>query len=144
VKLIAADATQWRPDAALDGVMVDAPCTGTGTIRRHPDIARLKRSGDVQRLGVLQDQLLDHAVTLLRPGGLLVYATCSLQPEEGAVRIERLLAQGAPLERVPVESGEVPGLEAAITDAGELRTLPSHWPEKGGLDGFFIARLRRL
>lgn len=144
VELIAADATQWRPDAALDGVLVDAPCSGTGTIRRHPDIARLKRPGDVQRLGVLQDQLLDHAASLLRPGGLLVYATCSLQSEEGAARIERLLAQDAPLERVPVESGEVPGLEAAITDAGELRTLPSHWPQKGGLDGFFIARLRRL
>jgi 16S rRNA (cytosine967-C5)-methyltransferase len=144
VKLIAADATTWRPDTALDAVLVDAPCTGTGTIRRHPDIARLKRASDGTRLGALQDQLLDHAATLLRPGGLLVYATCSLQPEEGAARIERLLADGAPLERVPIESDEVPGLEMAITDAGELRTLPSHWPERGGLDGFYIARLRRI
>ena len=144
VRLVAADATTWRPNEALDAVLVDAPCSGTGTIRRHPDIARLKRSGDVRRLCALQDKLLAHATTLLRPGGLLVYATCSLQAEEGAVRIERLLAQGAPLARVPVESDEVPGLEVAITDAGDLRTLPTHWPEAGGLDGFFIARLRRL
>lgn len=143
-RLVVGDATKWRPDAALDAVLVDAPCSGTGTIRRHPDIARLKRSGDIKRLGVLQDRLLEHAATLLRPGGLMVYATCSLQAEEGAVRIERLLARGAPLARVPVESGEVLGLDSAITDAGDLRTLPTHWPEKGGLDGFFIARLRRL
>ncbi len=143
VNLVVGDATTWRPSAPFDAVLVDAPCSGTGTIRRHPDIARLKRSGDVKRLGVLQDQLLDHAVTLLRPGGLLVYATCSLQSEEGAVRIDRLLAQDAPMERVEIESGEVPGLEMALTDDGDLRTLPTHWPGKGGLDGFFIARLRR-
>jgi len=142
-RLIVADATTWRPNEALDAVLIDAPCSGTGTIRRHPDIARLKRPGDIKRLADLQDRLLDHAATLLRPGGLLVYATCSLQSEEGAVRIERLLAQGALLERVPIEAGEVPGLEAAITGAGDLRTLPTHWPERGGLDGFFIARLRR-
>lgn len=92
----------------------------------------------------MQSELLSHSANLVKPGGLLVYATCSLQPEEGPDRIAALLAQEGPFERVPIEPTEVPGLEMAITPDGALRTLPSHWPERGGIDGFYIARLRRL
>lgn len=143
-QLIAADAAEWAPPEPADAVLLDAPCSGTGTIRRHPDIARLKRPADIGRLTALQDRLLDHCGELLKPGGTLVYATCSLQPEEGPERIERLLKQGAPFERSPVAPSELPGLEEAITPLGEVRTLPSHWASRGGIDGFFIARLRRL
>lgn len=139
-----ADAAEWMPEAPVDAVLLDAPCSGTGTIRRHPDIARLKKPADIQRLTEIQDRLLTHCADILRPGGLLVYATCSLQPEEGSERIEKLLANGAPLERVPVTAAELPGLESAITANGEVRTLPSHWAERGGLDGFFIVRLKRV
>lgn len=142
--MIVADASEWRPPEPVDAVLLDAPCSGTGTIRRHPDIARLKQPGDIDRMTAIQDRLLACCADMLRPGGLLVYATCSLQPEEGPVRIEKLLAGGAPLERVPVTESEIPSLESAINTAGEVRTLPSHWAARGGIDGFFIARLRRI
>lgn len=142
--LIAADATEWKPTEAADAILLDAPCSATGTIRRRPDIARLRSPKDVARLSTLQSELLSHSANLVKPGGLLVYATCSLQPEEGPDRIAALLAQEGPFERVPIEPTEVPGLEMAITPDGALRTLPSHWPERGGIDGFYIARLRRL
>ena len=142
-QLVTADATQWSPPQTADAVLLDAPCTATGTIRRRPDIARQRTADDVTRLAKLQAALLFHAATLLRPGGLLVYATCSLQPEEGPERIAALREEGAPFEIVPVRPEEVPGLEAAITPEGTLRTLPSLWADRGGLDGFFVARLRR-
>ena len=141
---IAADAMTWSPPQPADAVLLDAPCTATGTIRRRPDIARLRSPADVRRLAELQSALLSRTPDLLRPGGILIFATCSLQPEEGTDRIATLLARGAPFERVAVEPNEVPGLESAITTDGDVRTLPSHWPERGGLDGFYIARLRRL
>ncbi|MEX2616357.1 MAG: 16S rRNA (cytosine(967)-C(5))-methyltransferase RsmB [Alphaproteobacteria bacterium] len=143
-RLTVADAAEWEPPSPVDAVLLDAPCSGTGTIRRHPDIARLKQPGDIDRMSAIQDRLLARGADMLRPGGVLVYATCSLQPEEGPLRIEKLLAGGAPLERNPVTESEIPSLESAITAAGEVRTLPSHWAARGGIDGFFIARLRRI
>ncbi|QQS14851.1 MAG: MFS transporter [Rhodospirillales bacterium] len=140
-ELIAADATRWRPTAAPDAILLDAPCTATGTLRRHPDIAWLKDREDVARLSLAQDRLLAAAVGMLPAGGTLVYAVCSLQPEEGPARIEAALAR-LPVTRIPVRPEELPGLETAITAAGDLRTLPCHWPERGGLDGFYAARLR--
>ena len=95
------------------------------------------------RMATLQRQLLDAAVQMLEPGGVLVYASCSLQPEEGALVIEQALAAGLPMARLPVEARELDGLPVPITEDGDLRTLPCHLPERGGLDGFFIARLRR-
>jgi len=142
-QLDAADATQWLPTQPADAILIDAPCSATGTIRRRPDIARLRTPDDVARLAKLQDDLLKRAATLLRPGGKLVYATCSLQPEEGPDRIASFLQEGAPFELVPIQPNEVTGLEAALTPEGTLRTLPSFWAYCGGLDGFFIARLRR-
>lgn len=140
---VAADAAKWKPDEPFDAVLLDAPCSATGTLRRHPDIAWNKTPQDVARLTAVQDRLLAAALTLVKPGGLVVYATCSLQPSEGEERIAALLSSGANAERIPVAAKEMPGLSEAITQAGDLRTLPCHWAERGGMDGFFAARLRR-
>ena len=141
-ELITADASKWTAAEKFDAILLDAPCSGTGTLRRHPDIAWLKDEEDVGRLTLAQDRLLLHAVAQLKPGGLLVYAVCSLQEDEGPARIDALLGREPRLHRVPVQPAELPGLEAAITKEGDVRTLPSMWPERGGLDGFYIARLR--
>jgi 16S rRNA (cytosine967-C5)-methyltransferase len=140
---VAADATTWRPRDPADAVLLDAPCSATGTLRRHPDIAHLKGPEQIAALTEIQDRLLAAAAEMVRPGGLLVYAVCSLQPEEGPARIAALLAAGAPFARFPLEASELPELEPAITAEGELRTLPCHWAERGGLDGFYACRLRR-
>jgi 16S rRNA (cytosine967-C5)-methyltransferase len=140
-ELVTADVSKWSTSETFDAVLLDAPCSGTGTLRRHPDIAWLKSDKDVARLALTQDRLLLRAVDLLKPGGTLIYATCSLQEDEGPARIEGLLTRDERLRRVPVEAGELPDLAPAITPAGDVRTLPSMWAERGGLDGFYIARL---
>lgn len=144
-ELVEADVASWNPGHHFDAILLDAPCTATGTIRRHPDILHLKREEDVAALAALQQRLLDNAVRLLKPGGTLVYCTCSLEPEEGPAQIAALLARAPQLKRVPVKAGES-GIESAwITPEGDLRTLPCHLPlatkELSGLDGFFAARL---
>jgi len=143
-RTVVADAATWQPDALADAVLLDAPCTATGTIRRHPDIARIKTAADVAKLAGVQDRLLRAAVKMTAPGGRLVYATCSLQPEEGPDRIAALLRSGAPVRLEPISATELPGLSDAIAPDGTVRTLPSHWQELGGIDGFFIARLKRI
>jgi len=143
-ELVTADAAQWKPTELLDAVLLDAPCSATGTLRRHPDAAWLKAPEDVAKLAITQARLLNAAVAMLKPGGLLIYCTCSLQPEEGAAQIEALLASGAPVRRVPVQPDEIGGWAELITPAGDLRTLPYHHQEIGGMDGFFAARLERL
>jgi len=140
---VAADAADWRPTEPADAVLLDAPCTATGTIRRRPDVLHLKRPGDVAALAAAQERLIDAALDMVRPGGLVVYAACSLQPEEGAAHLARLLESGAPVEPLPVAAAEVGGLRELIDAEGNLRTLPCHLAETGGLDGFFAARLRR-
>jgi 16S rRNA (cytosine967-C5)-methyltransferase len=147
-EVVEADAANWSPGGTFDVVVLDAPCTATGTIRRHPDILRLKAAADVERMAALQQGMLAHAASLVRPGGLLVYATCSLEPEEGAMQIAPLLAAGSDFERVPIVAAEI-GAEAEwITPQGELRTLPFHVkqeaPGLSGIDGFYVARLRRI
>jgi 16S rRNA (cytosine967-C5)-methyltransferase len=141
-ELVTADAGKWTPAEKFDAILLDAPCSGTGTLRRHPDIAWLKDNDDVSRLTLTQDRLLVHALELLKPGGTLVYAVCSLEEDEGPARIEGLLSHDARVTRVPVEPSELPSLADAITSAGDIRTLPSMWTERGGLDGFYISRLR--
>ncbi|MFC7333810.1 16S rRNA (cytosine(967)-C(5))-methyltransferase RsmB [Rhodocista pekingensis] len=141
VDTVAADAAAWSPDAPVDAVLLDAPCSATGTIRRHPDVQRLKTEEDVAKLARVQARLLIRAADMLKPGGLLVYATCSLQPEEGERQIETLLARRPDLTRVPVDPAELGGLTGAVTAAGDVRTTPGLIP--GGMDGFFAARLRR-
>jgi 16S rRNA (cytosine967-C5)-methyltransferase len=96
----------------------------------------------VSRLTLTQDRLLVHALELLKPGGTLVYAVCSLEEEEGPARIDALLARLPQVTLVPVQPAELPGLTEAISPNGDIRTLPSMWPERGGLDGFYVARLR--
>jgi 16S rRNA (cytosine967-C5)-methyltransferase len=140
---VAADATRWRPPAPADAVLLDAPCSGTGTLRRHPDIAWLKRSTDLAALVALQDRLLAAAVEMTAPGGTIVYATCSLQPKEGIARIAALLAAGAPVVRAPIHAEEVFGTAEWLTPEGDLRTLPCHLAALGGMDGFYACRLHR-
>jgi 16S rRNA (cytosine967-C5)-methyltransferase len=136
-ELVTADASKWMPPEKFDAVLLDAPCSGTGTLRRHPDIAWLKDEEDVTRLTLAQDRLLVHALTLLKPGGLLVYAVCSLQEDEGPARIAALLLHRPSVKRLPIQSAELPGFGDAITAQGDVRTLPPM-----GADGFYIARLQ--
>jgi 16S rRNA (cytosine967-C5)-methyltransferase len=148
---VVADAAEWPKEngkeggGSFDAVLVDAPCSSTGTIRRHPDVAWLRQEADIGALMGVQKRLLQKAVALLKPGGTLVYCTCSLEPEEGEQAISALLAAEPTVRRVPVDVGEVAGLSQIVTTEGDLRTLPSHLPHGdprlGGLDGFYAARL---
>ena len=142
-RLVTADAGKWMTDETFDAILLDAPCSGTGTLRRHPDIAWLKDEEDVGRLTLTQDRLLVRAADLLKPGGVLIYAVCSLQEDEGPARLEALLARDKRLQRVPVQPAELPGIADAITPTGDVRTLPSMWPERHGMDGFYIARVQK-
>ena len=143
---VVADAAQWN-GGPFDAILLDAPCTATGTIRRHPDIPWLKSEQDLQKLVQLQRRLLDHALTLLVPQGQLVYCTCSLEPEEGEQAIDDLLRRDARVQRLPITASEIFGLSEFLTASGDLRSLPCHWPDAdsrmSGLDGFFAARLIR-
>ncbi len=130
--------------APFDAVLLDAPCTATGTLRRHPDIARTKGPDDVARTAALQDALLANAARLVRPGGTLVYAVCSLERAEGEDRITAFLAAHPDFAVDRVAPAEIGGLTEAVTEAGFLRTLPCQMAAEGGLDGFFAARLRRF
>jgi len=142
--VVAADAATWQPDEPAEAVLLDAPCSATGTIRRHPDLPWLKRPSDLAKLVQLQERLLANAISMTGPGGLVVYAVCSLQPEEGIGRIEALLASGAPVAREAIRAEEIGGLAELLTPAGDLRSLPCHLAAKGGMDGFYAVRLRRL
>ena len=124
-------------------MLLDAPCSATGTIRRHPDVPHLKRPRDVRALAETQDGLLAAAAAMLRPGGRLIYAVCSLQPEEGAARVEAALTRGV-LRHDPFTTTELAALPEALTADGFLRTHPGMWSERGGIDGFFAARLLRV
>jgi 16S rRNA (cytosine967-C5)-methyltransferase len=139
--LVQADAAAWTPPAPFDAILLDAPCTATGTIRRHPDVAHTKRARDVGAAAQAQARLLAAAAKMLKPGGRLVFATCSLQPEEGEAHLARAAALG--LEHQPWTVADLPGLPEAITPAGCLRTRPDLWAARGGMDGFFAARFRR-
>ena len=144
-EVVTADATTWTPPEPFDAVLLDAPCLATGTIRRHPDLPYLKRPSDLISLIELQSRLLDSAVRMLRPGGMLVYCTCSLEPEEGPEQIARLLARQPDLTVAPIRSADHGLSSDWISPEGYLRTLPFHLSmqpaELSGLDGFFVARL---
>jgi 16S rRNA (cytosine967-C5)-methyltransferase len=147
-EMVVAEGAEWleqKHQREIDGVLIDAPCTSTGTIRRHPDIGWLRRESDIASLVTVQKRLLHGAAAALRPGGTLVYCTCSLEPEEGEQAISELLVSGSAIERLPIKSGEVAGLSEILTSEGDLRTLPCHMPHQdprlGGLDGFYAARL---
>jgi 16S rRNA (cytosine967-C5)-methyltransferase len=137
---VQADAASWTPGGLFDAVLLDAPCSATGTIRRHPDVAHIKKPRDVQALAEGQRVLLQAAARLLKPGGRLVYAVCSLQPEEG---VAQAAAGVAGLVAAPFVAEEVPGLPEAVTAEGHVRTTPALWRGRGGMDGFFCARFVR-
>jgi 16S rRNA (cytosine967-C5)-methyltransferase len=139
----AADAAAWSDARDFDVVLLDAPCSATGTLRRHPDVAWLKDPRDLPKLNGVQDRLIDAALRLVRPGGTVLYCVCSLQPEEGRARIDAALARHAGVARVAFEAGDVFGLRELLTPEGDLRTLPCHLAEKGGMDGFYAARLEK-
>jgi 16S rRNA (cytosine967-C5)-methyltransferase len=138
VEVVRSDVLNWSPPRLFDAVLLDAPCSATGTIRRHPDVPHLKRPRDIQVLCETQDKLIAAASRLLRPGGRLIYTVCSLQPEEGSPRLA-----ASRLRHDPFLPHELPRLREAITAEGYLRTHPGMRPERGGMDGFFAARMIR-
>lgn len=141
--LVIADGAAYEAPP-FDGVLLDAPCSATGTIRRHPEIAWTKTFEDILGLARSQRRLLNHAAALVRPGGRLVYATCSLEPEEGEEQIRGWLAGQPAFTIEPVTAGELGIDTGAITPEGFLRVLPFHLKAWGGVDGFFAARLKRV
>jgi len=143
---VIADVLEWEPAEQFDAILLDAPCTATGTIRRHPDVAWLKQPEDIASLAALQARMIEHATAMLKPGGVLVYCTCSLEPEEGEAHLAAALKR-LPLTLLPVAPAEIGGLAEAITPEGTIRTLPTHLanpvPRLSGLDGFFVMRLKK-
>jgi 16S rRNA (cytosine967-C5)-methyltransferase len=145
--LVTADMMDWQPEEPFDGVLLDAPCSATGTIRRHPDVPWLKRADDIAALAELQRRMLDRAGTFVAPGGRLVYCSCSLEPEEGERQAEAFLERHPEFELEPIAAEEVGGLVEGVAPQGWVRTLPSFGWGLGelaqGMDGFFAARFRR-
>ena len=139
--LVTADALHWQPDTLFDAILLDAPCSASGTIRRHPDLPFVKDGSELFALTALQSALIDRALTWLKPAGRLVFSTCSLLPEEGEAQLAAALARHPNLI---VERPDLPGIDPHWwTPEGALRLRPDHWAERGGMDGFFLARLRK-
>ncbi len=141
-EVVEADALTWRPAQAADAVLLDAPCSATGTLRRHPDLPFLKTAIDLKAFAAAQLNLLRAASAMIRPDGYILYSVCSLQPEERGAVVDAALQADPSLARVAIPASAV-GDPALIGSAGALETLPSHWEEKGGLDGFYGALLRK-
>ena len=140
-EVIAADALHYRPETPFDAILLDAPCSATGTIRRHPDLPYVRDPASIKELVALQAQMLDAALAMLAPNGRLVYCTCSLLPEEGEAQITAALARHAGLKTRPIAlDGVSPDW---ISAEGGLRLRPDYWPEIGGMDGFYIAVLSK-
>ncbi len=150
VKTVATNLLDFRPDELFDAVLLDAPCSSTGTVRRHPDVPWTKSPQDIEKLAALQAKLLDHAATLVKPGGIIVFSNCSLHPAEGE-EVARKALQNPLLEACPITQADCPGLDDLITEEGFLRSTPAdypaekfgHDPELAGMDGFFAARFKR-
>lgn len=142
-RLVESDVRDFMPDIPADFVLLDAPCTATGTIRRHPELPWTKNAADVTLSAAASGELLDHASTMAAPGGLLVFAVCSLEPEEGVEQAEGFLARNENFAREKLSPDEVGGLSELISAQGDLRTLPCHLSAQGGMDGFYAAKLRR-
>jgi len=138
------DPLQTEPDTQYDAVLLDAPCSSTGTIRRHPDVLRHKNKDAVTELAQLQSELLDAAAKWVRPGGWLVFSTCSLEREEGEDQAYGFLKRHKDWETLAFQADEICELNEALLDEGWLRVTPDLWADEGGLDGFFIARFKRL
>ncbi len=144
VEVIAADGSVWQPSAPVDAVLLDAPCTATGTIRRHPDVMHLKSAKDLTQLCDIQQRLLENATKMIKPDGVIIYCTCSLQKAEGEDQIEKFLKAHSDFKRAPITEAEVGGVGALVTAEGDLRVLPHYLNDGGGMDGFYVARLTRI
>lgn len=143
-EIICADASTWRPKEPAPYILLDAPCSATGTIRRHPDVLHLKSPRDLPGLLNIQAQILKNAFDMLMVGGVLIYCTCSLQKVEGEEQIQSFLTVNTNAARLPIVKEELGGWDEALTPEGDLRILPFHQAALGGMDGFFIARLTKL
>ena len=141
--LVQADIRDFHPDAPAPFILLDAPCTATGTIRRHPELPWIKSASDVTLCEQSAAELLDAAAEMVAPGGLLIFAVCSLEPEEGADQIEGFLERNEGFARDAIVGNDVFGLSELVSAQGDLRTLPCHLGGNGGMDGFYAARLRR-
>ena len=143
-EVVVANGEEWEDDRTFDAVLLDAPCTATGTLRRNPEVLRATRPADVAKLADVQHRLLDAAALRVKPGGRLVYCVCSLEREEGETQIIAFLRRNPAFRTVAADPAAVGAPAEAVTPEGWLRILPSQWPEHGGLDGFFVARLERV
>jgi len=139
---VVADAAVWDDARTFDAILLDAPCSATGTFRRHPDVLWAARPGDVASLAAVQARILDAAAGRLKPGARLVYCVCSLEPEEGEAQVEAFLARRQDMALDPIAAGEGGAPAASLTARGTLRLLPHQ--RDGGQDGFFAARFRKL
>lgn len=137
---VEANMLKYQPEQLFDAVLLDAPCSSTGTLRKHPDVCWTKDENDIAKLAALQGQMLRHALTLVGSGGIVVFSNCSLDPSEGEAMIAQVLAENPDFERVAVRKDDWPGMEAAVTAEGDLRTTPDMF---GGIDGFFSSVLRK-
>lgn len=140
-ELVETNMLKFQPTELFDAVLLDAPCSSTGTLRKHPDVCWTKDEKDIAKLAGLQEQMLRHAITLVKPGGIVVFSNCSLDPSEGEEMVARVLASETSLERVPVTVDAFPGMEIAVNPDGDLRTTPDMF---GGVDGFYATVLRRV
>lgn len=146
-ELVEANMLDFSPEKGFDAALLDAPCSSTGTTRRHPDVLWTKGPEDIETLAALQARMLEHALTLINPGGLVVFSNCSLDPAEGEAMVTRLLQGRSDVVRLPVSAADWPGLEDAVSPLGEFRTTPAMLPASpdlaGGLDGFYAVALKR-
>lgn len=153
-EIVEADILDWAPDQLFDAVLLDAPCSSTGTIRRHPDVLWVKSEDDIAKLADLQRRMISRSAEFLKPGGMLVYANCSLLKQEGEDIVAEIINNSADLELLPLKAGEISGIDQFVNRQGVLRTLPSDFLDselaneklnarKGGMDGFFAARFRK-
>jgi 16S rRNA (cytosine967-C5)-methyltransferase len=144
VQTIIEDGAVWRPKERFSHILLDAPCTATGTVRRHPDLLHLKSFKDQSGLENIQERLLANAGDLLEPGGTLLYCTCSLQRAEGEAQVEKFLSARKDFKRIPVRREEFGGLDGFVNGNGDVRVLPYLMKDQGGMDGFFICRMQKL
>jgi len=143
-EIVEADMRDFTPKELAARVLLDAPCSATGTIRRHPELPRIKDLSDVNLCADAAAELLDRAAQMVAPGGLLVFAVCSLEPEEGVEQVDAFLARHPEYSRLPIAAKDIFGIGELISPEGDLRTLPCHLGAQGGMDGFYAARLRRV
>lgn len=145
---VTSDVMMWKPEQFFDAILLDAPCSATGIIRKHPDILSLKAEQQIPQMAALQRKILKASVAFLKPGGTLVFCTCSLQPEEGEAILDYIEAENLPLKLDPIKSDELGGVSQLLQENGTIRTLPHYLedadPVLSGIDGFFMARFQHV